>query len=313
MRKLSLKIIAQSTFILACVAFLLNWLLSNWTIVQSAWTTISWPAIAASFVLLAVSFLFLPSSMVLFMRAYEAPVSYLQGGRAFYGSQLAKYLPGGIWVFPSRLVMMKEMGFDLSLTTMALGFEMVTLLISSLLVSWATLERAMGHIWPVGLQALVVVGSVAAAIISIMAPELFEVGQRVVGRLADEQPKILQSIQAVPVSTRFSLLFVSILIYVVMWLLAGFSFYLLLAAMTSPVGWQMIPLTVGVFTFAWLVGFVSVFTPGGVGVREGVIVLLLGTIISSPYLVLVALFSRILWSLAELFFLVIFILSWRKQ
>jgi uncharacterized membrane protein YbhN (UPF0104 family) len=311
MPRLNIKNIAQSLFILVSVAFLLNWLASNWTIVQSAWATISWAAMVASFALLALSFLFLPTSMLLFMRAGQAEISYFQSGRAFYGSQLTKYLPGGVWVFPSRLVIMKEMGFDLTLSTIALGFEMVTMLISSLVVSWATLGPVMGQIWRIEWQVYLGVASIGAACVAIMAPELFEWGQSFLGwrgnSLINELPKSLQIIKTIPIIKRTFLLFSSILIYSIMWLLAGLSFYILVITITEAVGWQMIPLTIGVFTFAWLVGFLTVFSPGGIGVREGVIVLLLGTLVSSPYLMLIALFSRILWSLAEILFLVIFL------
>ena len=53
----------------------------------------------------------------------------------------------------------------------------------------------------------------------------------------------------------------------------------------------------GIYAAAWTVGFLSVITPGGLGIREGMLSLLLSAYLPSSTATLVALLSRT-WSLA---------------
>ena len=54
------------------------------------------------------------------------------------------------------------------------------------------------------------------------------------------------------------------------------------------------------FSAAWLIGFLAVFAPGGIGIREAVIILLLSTLLSVEQATLCAIISRAAWHIAEL-------------
>ncbi|MFQ5612218.1 MAG: lysylphosphatidylglycerol synthase domain-containing protein [Anaerolineae bacterium] len=328
-----LKLIAQALFYLLCAVYLLRWFRFNGAAVQAIWFEIDWQAALGSLLLLAGSFLFLPGAMVLFMRAGGNRLSYAQSARAYYGSQPAKYLPGGVWVFPSRLVLMREMGFDLGVSSMALGFEMMTLIVSSLLVSLITLGGAVGQVWQAAFQIFIVVACLGVVAVYILLPELWQlvrarlsgppfrrmsVGGRNSYRSrpdssAGELPPALQAIKPIPLPARLKLILASVAMYGAMWLLAGFSFYLLFNSVSEMGGLDKVPLAIGVFAFAWLAGFISVFSPGGIGVREGVIHLLLSPFVATPYPIAIALFSRVLWSLLEAIFFLIVLLIGRRS
>jgi uncharacterized membrane protein YbhN (UPF0104 family) len=49
-----------------------------------------------------------------------------------------------------------------------------------------------------------------------------------------------------------------------------------------------------------MLGFLSPVTPGGIGVREGVLVLLLGSAVLAPQAIMVALVARLSWTLVEM-------------
>jgi len=51
------------------------------------------------------------------------------------------------------------------------------------------------------------------------------------------------------------------------------------------------------FAFAWIVGFLSFLTPGGLGIREGLLSLLLSRYMPTPQATLVALLCRV-WMLS---------------
>jgi uncharacterized membrane protein YbhN (UPF0104 family) len=87
-----------------------------------------------------------------------------------------------------------------------------------------------------------------------------------------------------------------LLIYLLLWCCCGLAFFLFVKSL-SPLGWRQFPAMMGIYATAWTVGFLSVVTPGGLGIREGVLSLLLSAYLPPATATLVALLSR-LWSLA---------------
>lgn len=66
--------------------------------------------------------------------------------------------------------------------------------------------------------------------------------------------------------------------YIIGWFVYGFSFWLLIMSVTSNYNIPMIT-AVGCFVLAYQIGYLAIFTPGGIGVRELVL-----TVILNPYL-----------------------------
>ncbi|MDE0018640.1 MAG: hypothetical protein OXU51_20840 [Candidatus Poribacteria bacterium] len=88
--------------------------------------------------------------------------------------------------------------------------------------------------------------------------------------------------------------------YLLLWGLFGTAFFLFIHSI-HPVDASEIIIVTGIYAVAWIIGFLSFLTPSGLGVREGVLSLLLTTILPPATATLVALLSR-LWTLsAELF------------
>jgi hypothetical protein len=57
----------------------------------------------------------------------------------------------------------------------------------------------------------------------------------------------------------------------------------------------------GAFSLSWLAGYVAVFAPGGIGVREVLLAVLLGAFFKSGEVAIYASIHRLLWVLAEVF------------
>jgi uncharacterized membrane protein YbhN (UPF0104 family) len=80
-------------------------------------------------------------------------------------------------------------------------------------------------------------------------------------------------------------------LYGAVWLLVGASFWLTARAFVA-VPANDVPRYFGAFATAWLVGLVAIYAPGGVGVREAVLVGLLRGKIGSADALVVAAASR---------------------
>ena len=88
-------------------------------------------------------------------------------------------------------------------------------------------------------------------------------------------------------------------LYAVVWLAYGIAFWLTARALFD-VSTSDLPLYVGVFALAWAVGFVAVFAPGGVGVREAMIVALLAGHLGEARAIVVAGASRVVLTAIDL-------------
>jgi hypothetical protein len=83
------------------------------------------------------------------------------------------------------------------------------------------------------------------------------------------------------------------------WVPYGLQVWLLAVRLGAPPG-RAVVLSIGGFAFAWSVGFVAVFVPAGVGVREVLLVAVLGTVLSTGDATAIALVSRLLMTAGDL-------------
>jgi uncharacterized membrane protein YbhN (UPF0104 family) len=87
--------------------------------------------------------------------------------------------------------------------------------------------------------------------------------------------------------------------YIGVWCVFGLAFWLAARALYSIPAADLARYT-GAFAAAWVVGFVIVFVPGGIGVREGVLVFLLRGRLGEAEAVVLATASRIAFTLVDL-------------
>lgn len=82
----------------------------------------------------------------------------------------------------------------------------------------------------------------------------------------------------------------------------GLGYFFVITSLTyldPNIIWQFI----GFFMLSLLVGFVSIITPSGLGVREGVLTIFLGNIMSVPLAAFVSLFCRLILIICEVIFI----------
>jgi len=304
------RISGQVIFICMCLLFLTRRFSNNWLRTKFVLSDLEWPLFASSFSLLAVTFLFLPVGMVVFRIGSQQKIKYLQSAHAYFVSQLSKYLPGGLWVYPSRIFILKTLGFDLGLSSIALMFETLTIVSSVFIVSILFLGLTnTSTVLSGSITLVILIGCIITVTSFLILPRL---AQRFIPASFFKSQTFVQFAN-IPVLVRVKNFFWASALYSIMWIMAGISFYLLLLAINPRFGTDLMIFSIGVFSLSWLIGFLSFFSPGGIGIRESAIVLLLGTVISEPYPLIAALISRTCWLLLELLFFIFALLIARKK
>lgn len=180
-------------------------------------------------------------------------------------SELAKYLPGGIWHFVGRAGYYQSLGMPVSKTSVAILKENLWLVVSAGMASASLLVlgyTGLRYWWVLILFALIWI-----CIIYLWGREVAP--QRIVA---------------------------IVLVQLSIWILNGLSFSILLNISNAPDA----IIIIAAFTLSWLIGFLSLFAPGGIGVREVVLVALLLPLFSSTDISIFAITHRILWIIVEL-------------
>jgi uncharacterized membrane protein YbhN (UPF0104 family) len=83
----------------------------------------------------------------------------------------------------------------------------------------------------------------------------------------------------------------------VAWFFIGAAFWVPLLSINQD--FRLAGIAIGGFALSWVVGFVTVFAPSGIGVREAVITIMLAGIISPEASVIYAAINRVVWIVAE--------------
>lgn len=288
----------QALLILLCLIPIGRLAAGDWGAVRLALGQMQAPAVLASALAQFLASFALPVAMAAFTRGAAGRIGYRASALAYFGSQPMKYLPGSFWILPGRVILLRSLGHDVGLASAGLLFEMVAQVLSCALVVVA-LNALIGFAtgWYGAAAWAILAGALIAGLLLLFGPAL-------AGRIRRPAAvrRALAQLAAVPLAARLRGLLVTALCYGVMWLLMGVSFYALLTAAAPRMDLALLALAVGVSSLSWLAGFLTPFSPGGVGVREGVIALLLTPAVGGPQAVTVALLSRVLALAVELAF-----------
>jgi len=124
---------------------------------------------------------------------------------------------------------------------------------------------------------------------------------------------VLLRIKKCPVEIRlnFRQIVELFLYYIFFWCIYGLSFGILASAFIET-NIRSLLIFSGIYVFSVVVGVVSVISPGGLGVREGVLSVLLSAYMPTHTAIYISIVSRIWFTLVELG-MVLFFLLWRKQ
>jgi uncharacterized membrane protein YbhN (UPF0104 family) len=224
-------------------------------------------ALAGSFLLLFAGLIADAFSWRTVIRRFGFPTGVGESIAAVGLSAFAKYIPGKIWAVMGRSAYIKERrGYSLTqLTSASLIWQIIMLWVG--LIFGATGLFLLDELLSWGLPILIAWLALTTVIFSRAAQSIAR----------PVYMKILKkdiSFPSLPITSTLS----SLPWFFITWGLLSFSFYLLVAGLTS----TPVPASTGLgFSLTIIMGILAVFVPGGIGVREGAMVAWL-TIVGVP-------------------------------
>lgn len=269
---MNIKKILSLLIIFLAFSFLILNIYQNWRTV----TAHSWKLTMNNVILLlgflSIVYLVNATSWHFLMKTLRVRLSYLKNLKVWLYSNTARLIPGTIWQYGSRIVLASNEGIDKKKITTALFIELFFNL------SLGTLVSILGIIW-LNLHVSINLTLVAILFSSLI---LFAI---IISRFA----KINLDYRWIP------LLFI---FYLLQFVIDG-SVLFFLSSMVVELSLIFYPVFISIFAISWLLGYLSFFTPAGLGVQEISMATLLSFYMPFPIAGIVAIAFRMTLYLSE--------------
>ena len=279
---------------LAALAPVVYSAIKQWPEIHTALVQADWSNLALSLALLLVMMplMGLIPWLTLHYLGVRLSVSKVVG--IYFVSQLVKYLPGGIWAYPGRMVAYERSGVGRVPAIMSVSREVVVLFLGSAALALAGIF--FGVEMPVWMQVATIFGVLSCFVAAFLT--LVPGVWRWLSRFAFFRKSALAVLG--DAGTMFHLRWLpgTFAVSVLFWLGTGFAFLPLVRAVVPAVAMNWLQAG-SIFALAWCVGFVIVFLPAGFGAREIVLSYLLSRYMGSADALTIALLARFWWMGAE--------------
>ena len=214
----------------------------------------AWPMLAASGLLVGVAYLVLIQTWRQVVEAWGERLSFADAARIWFVSNLGKYVPGKVWAIAAMGTLAQEQGVS---PVAAVG--------SSLVVQLVNLVTGFAIFFIAGAQAVDVPGAALAGVVLLavalaVAPALLPPTVQFVNRISGRQ-------FAVPHLPRRAIWWAGAGTALA-WVLYGVAFQLFASGMMRGPAPGTLGDWTAIFIGPYLLGFIAVFAPGGIGVRE---------------------------------------------
>lgn len=307
----------EKSQILSWVKFLIGWPLSlvsiafivKFIIDKSSKSNINFEGINFFYLFLGVAFFFIYFLMRSFLWQFELKekgykINFKENTYRFTFSEIKRYVPGNIWSFLSRGVQFSQIGVDkktvgisilADIQLVIIGCGIISLLaIPWLLDSPIELRTKLASLLPISAFAVVIFFIVTGIIYAKSTV------------LHSTRPISNFLLPGFEFNSKIKLSALSVITYFIFGIGNYFAFISIYQTINNPL------VISSFFVFSLLVGYLSFITPMGLGIREGVVTLGLSKILSLSNAGVVAVYTRIILVISELFFLVLIFL-WQKS
>ncbi len=258
----------------------------------------SWGEIRNTFLqlniyLIIFSYLLLFPSLFLYVYAWQLIIKEIEKGKNldFFSacgiiavSNLGKYVPGKVWFALSRLDLARRFGLEEKKVFLSILLESFYLLLGALFYFIFFLKKY--YIFLI------------LFLFVLLTPKIFK-------GFFNLLLKILRK-EKVDFSFSLKKSFLIFLLDIFVWFFQGSAFSLLVKAVYFKINFVHFFSLIGIYSLSWMLGFLVLIAPGGLGVREGSMMIFLKNILPVGLASLIAIISRIWLIIHELLNFLIF-------
>ena len=228
----------------------------------------------------------------------RSAIPFSEGTRAYLYSHLGKYIPGKVFIVLARIPPYRKYGVPAKTVTVCFVLENICTILSAGLLFIISLfvfpnETFNSYKWVTIILIIVFFICLNPAIMNFFLGLLEKITRR----------------EGFRVRITYRQMVIAVLLFVLNWVVYGTGFYFLACAFHPvPAGqWLYV---VGIYSLSCIAGIMAIFSPSGLGVREGIILLGMGLIMDQNYAAVISIIARLWAVLTELVLLgIIFVIS----
>jgi uncharacterized membrane protein YbhN (UPF0104 family) len=283
---LSIRNLLKSIFGLAALVFMAYYVYKNWGMLENYHWQFNIGLLLLSIVLL---WLAIASSAfiyyLIFNRLASAKISFWQMFKAYNITNVGRYIPGKLWSVVGLIYYTSEYGVSKKQTTLAIVANEVSSKAAGLIVGICYFffsNALMGY-----LPAMII-----ALVASLIAIHPWVLDKLINGILRFLKKQTIEITFTYPTILKYSLL------YIPSWLLHSLAFYVLICSIT-PIGSINLIKFATILPLCWVIGYLVLMAPGGLGVREAMLVVMLGEFLPHEVALAAAVIQRIWFTFVE--------------
>jgi uncharacterized membrane protein YbhN (UPF0104 family) len=281
--------------ILVALIPLIYAVLENWDELILVFSDLEWRRYLVSQLILVPIFPFIGIVSWVVVRRFKPDLKAIKIVRFYFISQIAKYLPGGFWAIPGRVLLYVTAGVPQAQGAVSVFREISAVFIGAALVGGFGL--ILGLPITEWMRNVIGIGLFAAILIIILTQfpifwiwlnriPLLKSATENLAQLEGKNLNLVWLVQACGVS-------------VVFWALLGIPFRILVLAVSPEAANLHWMEAAAIFSLSWCAGFVVLVAPAGLGIRETVLAILLSSFIPRADALAVALLARLWWIAGE--------------
>jgi uncharacterized membrane protein YbhN (UPF0104 family) len=285
-RSIAWRVVAAILFFAVLIFFGIR-VARDWGAISGSWSSLhpNWSYVLLSGAIVLTSYVVLIETWRRTVAAWGSSIAWPTAARIWFVSNLGKYLPGKVWQIGAMGVLAQQAGVS---PVAAVGSSLVVNLVNLLAGALVVLVFGARGLAGPGLVPLTVLALIGAIATPWLIPWMLEVAREVTGRdLPDAH---------VPPSA----IFLALVGCMLSWALYGAAFQLLAVGLFGASSGTT-PSYIAAFTLSYLIGYLALFAPGGLGVRETVLagLLVAAGLDVDPNATILVLFSRLWMTLLE--------------
>jgi uncharacterized membrane protein YbhN (UPF0104 family) len=276
--------IIAALVVILILFFLIRFLYHHWREVATFDFTFNYYYLVISFTVLFIFFFLRVYCWKVILHKMNISLSLRKSIKVSFLSMMGRYLPGKVWMVLGKVYLSGKEGVPRAEAFASVVIEIVLEIVASIFFFFFFLFSLVEHS-VLSPRVLYLLGIILVAGMVLLHPKLFyKVINTILSRLKRE------TIQEGITYKDILLLF---LLYNGIVLIQGTAFYFFVNALCYVPLDNLLVLT-GSLAVAGALGTLSFFSPSGLGVREGVLALLLSSSVVAPIAVLISLLAR-LW------------------
>lgn len=293
-RRNRLWVAAQLLIAAILIGFIGKSLVDQWREFRGTPLTVAlnWPRILASAAVVLVTYAVLIETWRRIVSAWGSTMSFADAARIWCISNLGRYVPGKVWQIGAMTTLAERVGVS---PIAAAGSAILNTIVNiatgflvALVAGWRSFNTlSKGHaVLGAGLL-IVIIGGVM--LLPVLMPALLGVARRFTGRTL--------AVAAIP----HRAIYLSLAGNIVAWLLYGAAFQLFVHGVIGPAPGTFADY-VTAYAWPYVLGYLVLVAPGGIGVRDGALALALTAlgIATPPQAVLITVTSRLWLTVLEL-------------